>query len=169
IILLMAALLLLRRPDVVIKDSPEFEKALRIWLPIIITKQHTPRSIKRFLNRVRYLAMLQRQPSETEKPWTAITAWMKKRAGFIEAVRLQKPTTEMAESILVALTAMHHSQVEERRPFMEADHGVDAQALEETTLLQRVIDEHDKAFSNWTDVDGCRDTFYGMLKGIRVS
>jgi len=32
---------------------------LRIWLPVVSQKRNTPRAIKRFGNRIRYLAMLQ--------------------------------------------------------------------------------------------------------------
>ncbi len=49
-------------PDVVIRDSQEFELALATWHPLLFAWRNTPRSIKRYLNRVRYLAMLQRAP-----------------------------------------------------------------------------------------------------------
>ena len=40
------------------KDSPDFKKALEIWIPIVKTRRDSPRHLKRFVNRVRYLATL---------------------------------------------------------------------------------------------------------------
>ena len=56
---------LTQRPEAIVKDSPRFVEALKIWYPIVFSPKHsTPRSTKRFMNRVRYLAMRQRQPRE---------------------------------------------------------------------------------------------------------
>jgi len=46
--------------DVVVRDSQPFIDALNIWRPVIMLNHRTPRSIKRFLNRVRFYAMCQR-------------------------------------------------------------------------------------------------------------
>ncbi|GJH22801.1 hypothetical protein CBA19CS22_39685 [Caballeronia novacaledonica] len=42
-----------------IKDSQAFRDALRIWMPLVQQHRKTPWAIKRFGNRIRYLAMLQ--------------------------------------------------------------------------------------------------------------
>lgn len=57
-----------RRTQLVSKDSPLFRVALDVWSPLVMSVMNTPRSAKRFLNRVRYLAMRQRALSETQKP-----------------------------------------------------------------------------------------------------
>jgi len=49
-----------RRPDPVVRDSEGFKAALRIWKDVVYARRATPRSLKRFVNRVRYLAMGQR-------------------------------------------------------------------------------------------------------------
>ncbi|MFB9263604.1 hypothetical protein ACFFWD_10530 [Bradyrhizobium erythrophlei] len=41
----------------VVSDSPEFQEALRIWLGGIIRTRETPRAVKRFVNRLRFMAM----------------------------------------------------------------------------------------------------------------
>ncbi|MBL3601378.1 MAG: hypothetical protein JMN25_16190 [gamma proteobacterium endosymbiont of Lamellibrachia anaximandri] len=47
------------------EDSPEFTKALKIWLPWIMGRQTTPRSVKRYLNLVRFFGIrLRRQVKE---------------------------------------------------------------------------------------------------------
>ncbi|HKW68847.1 MAG TPA: P-loop NTPase fold protein [Terriglobales bacterium] len=56
------------------KDSRKFEDAREAWAPVIIQRFQTPRAIKRFLNRVRYLAMLEhpaRQPLPFLEEWFA--------------------------------------------------------------------------------------------------
>jgi photosystem II stability/assembly factor-like uncharacterized protein len=69
-LLALAALALvaarLRRVSTVVRDSSDFRLALKIWLPVVVLHQNTPRSIKRFINRVRYLAMLRGQPAPGE-------------------------------------------------------------------------------------------------------
>ncbi|MEW6220205.1 MAG: YCF48-related protein [Thermodesulfobacteriota bacterium] len=39
------------------EDSPAFLKALSIWQPWVLVKQDTPRALKRYLNRVRFIAL----------------------------------------------------------------------------------------------------------------
>ncbi|RLJ17577.1 hypothetical protein DJ030_13475 [bacterium endosymbiont of Escarpia laminata] len=47
------------------EDSPEFTEALEIWLPWIMGRQTTPRSVKRYLNLVRFFGIrLRRQVKE---------------------------------------------------------------------------------------------------------
>ena len=55
---------LLRQPDVVVRDSSQFTQALRIWIGQITAKRETARSLKQFINRLRYFAMRMR----TEEP-----------------------------------------------------------------------------------------------------
>jgi KAP family P-loop domain len=52
--------LLRRRQVTVVYDSSEFGAALVIWNPVIGVFCDTPRAIKRFMNRLRYIAMRQR-------------------------------------------------------------------------------------------------------------
>lgn len=47
-------------------DSSDFTKALEIWRPLIVNKFQTPRALKRFLNRLRYLAMCNRRETGGE-------------------------------------------------------------------------------------------------------
>jgi photosystem II stability/assembly factor-like uncharacterized protein len=42
-----------------VDDTPQFAEALRTWMPVVACGGTTPRQIKRFGNRLRYLAMLQ--------------------------------------------------------------------------------------------------------------
>ena len=54
------------------KDSPEFTLALEIWHPLIRVSTNSPRQMKRFMNKVRYIATAlsiyenKQQPSESQ-------------------------------------------------------------------------------------------------------
>ncbi|MGO1120144.1 P-loop NTPase fold protein [Rhodovibrionaceae bacterium A322] len=50
----------LSRQQAQIADSQRFLQALDLWSPLLVQKLTTPRALKRFLNRLRYLAMLNR-------------------------------------------------------------------------------------------------------------
>ena len=82
--LLMALLLVFSRPSggVVVTDSKGFQDALREWMPVLLRQYTTPRALKRFLNRLRYTAMLQGNTDEDEEgPLVAfLHGWMESRA-----------------------------------------------------------------------------------------
>ena len=64
----VAWILVNRRQDPVVKDSKTFKDALQMWKVLVHQRRTTPRSLKRFVNRVRYLAMNQRGETTTEDP-----------------------------------------------------------------------------------------------------
>src|SRR5262249_9474090 len=100
ILLLVLQIVLTTRPNVVTRDSDSFTRALSIWHPIVFAKQDTPRAAKRFVNRVRFLAMRQ-GPGRSQA-----TRW--ERTMFPD--RLQSPDgivfKRIPESLLVALAAI---------------------------------------------------------------
>jgi hypothetical protein len=67
IFVLLAGLweLLRHRPVGVVVDSPAFSAAIDSWAELIGLHTPTPRSAKRFMNRLRYIAMRQRSERET--------------------------------------------------------------------------------------------------------
>ena len=87
-----------RQPPRIERDSPEFEKALGIWQHWILYTRHTPRAVKRYLNRVRYLAMRYR-PESREYRW------------FHRLLGINKPAAaeqqQFHEADLVALSALY--------------------------------------------------------------
>lgn len=60
---------LLRSPVKLTEDSDDFLTALALWHPWIAAACPTPRLVKRFLNRLRYLAMRHRPPEPAPAPW----------------------------------------------------------------------------------------------------
>jgi hypothetical protein len=101
-------------PGVVLRDSQEFETALATWHPLVFSFRNTPRSIKRFLNRVRYLAMLQREQSAEPARWQAALAWLLRRpVGRAEqGAAGNGHHTHIPEEVLVALAAIDHCHPE---------------------------------------------------------
>ncbi len=61
----------LRAPGVVVRDSSAFTKALALWIGPIAAKRHTARSLKQFINRLRYCAarmrVYQTEPSRWDR------------------------------------------------------------------------------------------------------
>lgn len=88
-----------RRSGIVIKDSDDFTKALDIWSKIIFMKNLTPRSVKRFINRVRYFAMCLRREEEGLTLWERFLYW---RAGS-GAEQKGKSASEMRREDEVAI------------------------------------------------------------------
>jgi hypothetical protein len=84
--LLFCSLAFSRRRDLILKDSQEFEIALKIWRPQTRSNQSTPRSIKRFMNRLRRLAIRQRSLIESAPRWREMIAPFARKLG------IQQPT-----------------------------------------------------------------------------
>jgi hypothetical protein len=51
-----------RKNRLIVRDSPAFKKALKILHPLVHASNPTPRAVKRYQNRMRYLAMRLRTP-----------------------------------------------------------------------------------------------------------
>ncbi|MGE0682011.1 MAG: hypothetical protein AB7P69_14070, partial [Candidatus Binatia bacterium] len=162
-----------KQEEVVVKDSPEFVEALKIWLPVITAKQNTPRSVKRFLNRVRYLAMLQRPQEETARPIVVVQTNGKPAAnGKI-----------IPESLLVALSAVHQrypERAETNDSFMEKVKELGGELAEQEVanlppvllrgvqIFNNAWTAHEEQFHNIEAADAYWSTFVEMSEGIRV-
>lgn len=100
------AIMLLPRGKRLIEDSNAFSMAIKAWSPVIAAKCKSPRSLKRFKNLVRYLAMMQRN---YPVPATFWARWWKSKdirtdGGADEAER----EDAIPEAVLVALSALHN-------------------------------------------------------------
>ncbi len=90
-----------RRP----KDSAEFKEALKIWKPWILLNRQTPRAIKRYLNRVRYMAMRYRVEPEPQSPELGEALLRLFRRRSVAAKNTQVSDSQF-EAKLVALSAI---------------------------------------------------------------
>ncbi len=176
VMLWVGATVLTRRPDLVVKDSPNFVDALKIWHPLIFSKHVTPRSIKRFMNRVRYLAMRQRPATSSERSWFRRLLSGPPRGLSPEAASsaAENPVDPIPDETLVALAAIEHfnksvffddSWLSEA----EADwsSGIRRYPLEVTLPMTDARLEHQKRFGNF---DGLkyRDRFVDMAATVEV-
>src|SRR5205814_10234240 len=91
-----------RRP---IRDSSGFRTALRIWGPIVRSAQDTPRFIKRYKNRLRYLAMRLRPLPVEDSPLERLLRRRGAAAGELAAPSLPSHLL-IPEPHLVALSAL---------------------------------------------------------------
>ena len=164
---------LTRKPDLVVRDSDIFEKALSIWHPVIAIKHNTPRSIKRFMNRVRYLAMRQRPQSDSSTLWERLA----ERVGIARRKKdaiSDSGFTAIPESILVALASLHatdrdvfekNSKAFESvasRGFYSSNEGI------ASTLIAAQV-EHERVFGNWRSINDHRKIFLEVSSGLHVN
>lgn len=111
--LYLIARVLMLRPGREARDSPDFLTALEIWRVLVLDRQNTPRAAKRFVNRVRYLAMRQQALKPLRPPlWER---WVRRMAGAPaeppapagEKAKAEQPQAEaIPDTMLVALAAM---------------------------------------------------------------
>src|SRR5260370_6539912 len=95
-------------------DSPKFVDALNIWYPLVIARQPTPRAVKRWMNRVRYLATQELPVSELRSRIERFADWYAARGetAYFSPSNFAKEGTEQSqpgripEEIAVALAAI---------------------------------------------------------------
>ena len=95
---------LVKKDEGTVKDSPKFRVALKIWDFVIVLTHLSPRSTKRFMNKVRCLAMRLRAPEEVESRWTLL------RHSFAErrvASNASPSSDQLPEYTLVLLSSMY--------------------------------------------------------------
>ena len=68
----------LRPADQVVRDTPEFTQAITNWYPLIYATNTTPRGIKRFENRMRFLSMQTRPLQPSPDGIDFILNWLEK-------------------------------------------------------------------------------------------
>lgn len=97
---------LTRRPNEIIQDSRKFTEALEIWQPVIGRQHSTPREIKRFLNRVRYIAMRWRKPSQQKTGLERLADWVQGKVQRKSATEIRDAVTEIDEAGIVRMAAL---------------------------------------------------------------
>jgi hypothetical protein len=94
-------------PAVVVKDSPAFVKALNLWYPVIVERPYTPRAIKRFLNRMRFIAARLGDPRPEPTRWDRLIDWLDARLGRGRpAAAAVAPHDASRDAMIVALCAI---------------------------------------------------------------
>ncbi|MEQ1792670.1 MAG: P-loop NTPase fold protein, partial [Nitrospira sp.] len=162
-------------PGVVVKDSPEFEKALRVWLPLISGKRQTPRSIKRFVNKVRYLAMLQRRREHEPARWEWANNWIGLKPSPNQAQVEAEGASNIPEASLVALSAIQQlcpqwiqsNTLYNISTFIGGDS--DQEGATPRRLIRGRIEEHEKQFGAWKNTTDYHEQFLTISGKIRTT
>ena len=158
-LLLVGNVVLTTRPGVVTHDSQQFTDALgKVWYPLVLEKQNTPRAAKRFVNRLRYLAMRQRYYRAEDSVWQR-TLFPRR---LTSPERSQKPS-RIPEPIMIALAAMEQSDeawVNNPMKFNDIIAGKDL--LDD--ILASAREHHINEFANssnsqWTFLPNFREPF----------
>ncbi|MDE2824449.1 MAG: P-loop NTPase fold protein [Chloroflexota bacterium] len=87
------------------RDSPEFERALEIWHPVVRARTDSPRQFKRFVNRVRFLAALSRSKWQTEDPRTVPGDSLMVALAALQSVRHEAESPDTEEPIPLHVVA----------------------------------------------------------------
>jgi hypothetical protein len=93
----------------VVRDSPEFARALRAVKPLITTGNPTPRAIKRYQNRMRYLAARLRPPMHEPDALDSLLNWFGLKTGrqiVPPAWFAERPRQSISEPALILLGAI---------------------------------------------------------------
>jgi hypothetical protein len=117
LILLIFAAMLLRvalssAESLTVHDSPKFEEELSLWIPLIYGIFRSPRALKRYLNKVRFLAMRQRGISEAD-PVALMDRWAADIArrlfpipGATPAEKITTALLPIPDNVLIVLVAL---------------------------------------------------------------
>ncbi len=165
------AIWLLSQPaDRVLRDSPEFARALKIWLPLVFHVYQTPRALKRFLNRLRYYAMCQRPATQGESRWRQL---VRRLQGWWTSEEKRTPPPPVIEGAifephLVALAAVHALEELSKQPLLATDGKLGALRSHEAELFRTAKAAHEKAFGDWQPVVQSREAYLKITEGVTV-
>jgi len=159
-----------------VKDSQAFRESLRTWMPLIQQHRRTPRALKRFGNRIRYLAMLQQAERFDESRWDALSAvfaaWRRRLSGAAtvkaeaaEVVPAAENESGIGEDTIVALGALYEVSGPGWRNCLAGEFPSEVQeaALKAIELHRRLGEG-----THWPPTAAELDSFERSLQGIRV-
>ena len=169
VITLAASLVLyrLRAASYQVNDSRQFRDALRIWTPVVQTRRGTPRAIKRFGNRLRYLAMLQQDNKIDESGYDELRRWLSAR-GVPENDNLSdslRRGEQIEEPVLVALASLHevYGLQWQNRLLPKGNANLE-------TAVKKAIKSYTGATNtNWPPEGSDLGAFEKILNGIKIS
>jgi photosystem II stability/assembly factor-like uncharacterized protein len=109
---ILAGLLLFMRKEVRTDDSPRFLRALTILQPLIVLGGDSPRSLKRFLNHLRYVAMRCSPIADPPTSWERLRNWVLRLFDDADSSppapeSQRQPRAVLEENVLVALAAIY--------------------------------------------------------------
>lgn len=168
----VVALRLLRRNINETRDSKTFLEALEIWTPLVAARRATPRAIKRFGNRMRYLAMLQQGEQDDETRGDVV----KRRIASVLRRPIAAPARAtvdaLAEHQLIAIGAIHELYgAKWEQPVASPPPVPDAESHDPAAgILRAAIAAHRRAFgADWPPDEREVAVFKRLLSGVRLA
>ena len=165
------------------RDSPQFRQALTIWTRVVATKRSTPRAIKRFGNRIRYLAMLQQGQDKDETQLdllrAAVGKWWR-RSNMAQAVPDAPKPGSLAEHQLIAMGAIYEVMGEQWKRGLSGvldatalhdKYGGNDEAMAAGPEFQifGAKDQHINEFDvEWPPSEAEQEVFERLLSGVRL-
>src|SRR5262249_11724639 len=120
------------------------------------------------LNRLRYLAMLQRQPTEQPARWWDLMKWVRNSTETKSAQQEGVRPERIPESILVGLAALDHNHLDYAALSLTA--GSEQSVSSVVVTAQKTIQEHNSEFDgNWAKAGNYKQAFDRMVRGVKVS
>lgn len=168
--------------ETVVRDTKAFSDALRVWSPIASFSRSSPRSIKRFGNRIRYLAMLQQGEQIDDKPGMVKVIevardWLNgllPGLGRNDSVPAESPEDKekvLSEHRVVALGALYEQCGDEwtRYASNEWTRSFDDEGNDFEEALDLAIDQYEEETrAAWPPSEEEREAFARSLRGVRV-
>ena len=157
--------------DIAVHDSDDFSGALAIWQDLVAHRRGTPRHLKRFVNRVRLLAMRERDLRARLPGWIRVYRWIRQRFTNWRPAKLNPGVFEQDEEMLVALSAIQdydepQLQDDDRWRVLKADEGGAEHGIKER--LKAAVSGHRKKFAGWAPTDEQRNRVLALVKGLPV-
>jgi hypothetical protein len=166
----IVVVVLKRPPDLVVKDSVQFQEALGVWRDVIFTAQPTPRSLKRFQNRIRYIAMRERPIEESQSRWQRVVSDVRRRFSPPAPQPAGAKHATIPESLIVAFAAIDGLQPELLRHLdtkvASGDAGFNSDKF---ALFETCRKAHQSVFGNWEKMASFLPRYELYVRGIRVN
>lgn len=153
-------------------DSGQFLVALKIWTPVVAARRTTPRAIKRFGNRMRYLAMLQQGEKNDDTQFDIVKRYIARYFGKGAGDSAPATTDALAEHQLIAMGAIHElygvKWIDYLYPSPDISDGTHVD--EAVGIIHQAIGRHQQVFeTDWPPSDAEIAVFERLLSGVRLS
>lgn len=163
----------LRHRNEVVRDSSAFAEALKAWTPVVARKTPSPRAIKRFGNRLRYLAMLQQAEGAGPGGYAGPMAWVRRLSRLVARTDGQQSAATIdvvAEHRIVALGAIQMLHADDWRQRIENGFGqANGETDDDGDLLQGAVRAYAAMTgAGWPPSAAELNAFEHSINGIRI-
>ena len=155
------------------RDSSAFAEALKAWTPVVARKTPSPRAIKRFGNRLRYLAMLQQAEGAGPGGYAGPMAWVRRLSRLVARTDGQQSAATIdvvAEHRIVALGAIQMLHADDWRQRIENGFGqANGETDDDGDLLQGAVRAYAAMTgAGWPPSAAELNAFEHSINGIRI-